>query len=72
MVMSRQGMKNMDTTSIEGTMKGAYVVHGAEHATPDVILMGARRHATPLLPAPLPACLLAACWPDDLVLMLVL
>ena len=57
MVMSRQGMKNMDTTSVEGTMKGAYVVHGAAHATPDVILMGALRAA----PAGLPDCLTA--WP---------
>ena len=40
LVFSRQGMVNMDTTSIEGTMKGAYVVHGAEHAAPDCILIG--------------------------------
>ncbi|PSC72061.1 transketolase [Micractinium conductrix] len=40
LVFSRQGMPNMDTTSIEATMKGAYTVHGAEHAKPDCILIG--------------------------------
>jgi transketolase len=38
LVFSRQGMKNMDTTSIEGTLKGAYPV--VECANPDVILIG--------------------------------
>ena len=41
MVFSRQGMVNMDTTSREGTLKGAYVVAGGE-GTPDAILIGAR------------------------------
>jgi transketolase len=40
LVFSRQGMPNMNTTSIEACQKGAYVVHGAEHATPDVIIIG--------------------------------
>lgn len=39
LVFSRQGMPNMDTTSIEGCLKGAYVVHGGD-AKPDVILIG--------------------------------
>ena len=39
LVFSRQGMPNMATTSIEGTMKGAYVVHGGD-AKPDVIIIG--------------------------------
>lgn len=38
-VLSRQGMPNMDTTSIEGAAKGAYIVHGGE-GTPDCILIG--------------------------------
>lgn len=38
LVFSRQGMPNMSTTSIEGTMKGAYIVHGGD-AKPDVIIM---------------------------------
>jgi transketolase len=38
LVFSRQGMPNMNTTSIEGTMKGAYTV--VECANPDVILIG--------------------------------
>jgi transketolase len=42
LVFSRQGMPNMDTTSVEGTAKGAYIVHGGEE-TPDVILIGACR-----------------------------
>jgi transketolase len=40
LVFSRQGMPNMNTTSIEACQKGAYVVHGAEHETPDVIIIG--------------------------------
>lgn len=32
-------MPNMDTTSVEGCLKGAYVVHGGE-GTPDVIIIG--------------------------------
>jgi hypothetical protein len=40
MVFSRQGMPNMDTTSIEACLKGAYVVHGGE-GTPDCIIIGA-------------------------------
>ncbi len=44
LVFSRQGMPNMDTTSIEGCLKGAYVVHGGD-AKPDVILIGERREA---------------------------
>lgn len=39
MVFSRQGMPNMDTTSIEACLKGAYVVHGGE-GTPDCIIIG--------------------------------
>lgn len=39
LVLSRQGMPNMDTTSVEGCLKGAYVVHGGE-GTPDVIIIG--------------------------------
>ena len=39
LALSRQGMPNYDTTSVEGTMKGGYVVHGGE-GTPDVILIG--------------------------------
>lgn len=39
LVLSRQGMPNMNTTSVEGVMKGAYVVHGGD-AKPDVILIG--------------------------------
>jgi transketolase len=39
LALSRQGMPNMDTTSIEGAMKGGYVVHGGD-ARPDIILMG--------------------------------
>ena len=38
-VLSRQGMPNMDTTSMDGVSKGAYVVHGGE-GTPDCILIG--------------------------------
>jgi transketolase len=38
LVFSRQGMPNMNTTSIEGTKKGAYTV--VEEANPDVILVG--------------------------------
>lgn len=38
-VLSRQGMPNMNTTSIDGAAKGAYVVHGGE-GTPDCILIG--------------------------------
>ena len=38
LVFSRQGMPNMNTTSIEGTMKGAYAV--VEEANPDVIIVG--------------------------------
>lgn len=39
LVMSRQGMPNMDATSIEGVAKGGYIVRGGE-ARPDVILIG--------------------------------
>lgn len=47
LVFSRQGMPNMDTTSIEGCLKGAYVVHGGD-AKPDVILIGeGGRHTWP-------------------------
>ncbi len=38
LVFSRQGMPNMNTTSIEGTKKGAYAV--VEEANPDVIIVG--------------------------------
>ena len=38
LVFSRQGMPNMNTTSIEGTKKGGYAV--VEEANPDVILVG--------------------------------
>jgi transketolase len=39
LALSRQGMPNYDTTSVVGTMKGGYVIHGGE-GTPDVILIG--------------------------------
>lgn len=39
LAFSRQGMPNMDTTSIEGVAHGAYAVVGAE-GTPEVILIG--------------------------------
>jgi transketolase len=38
-VLSRQGMPNMNTTSAEGVAKGGYIVHGGE-GTPDCILLG--------------------------------
>ena len=38
LVLSRQGMPNMDTTSIEGVAKGGYIVHGVD-GRPDVILV---------------------------------
>ena len=38
LVFSRQGMPNMNTSSIEGTKKGAYTV--VDEANPDVILVG--------------------------------
>ena len=40
LAFSRQGLPNMDTTSQDGVAKGAYTVHGAEVAKPDVILVG--------------------------------
>ncbi|KAL4553160.1 hypothetical protein Ndes2526B_g03038 [Nannochloris sp. 'desiccata'] len=40
LVFSRQGMPNMDTTSIDGVSKGAYTVHGSDVAKPDCILIG--------------------------------
>jgi transketolase len=39
LALSRQGMPNQPGTSIEGTTKGAYIVHGGD-AKPDVILIG--------------------------------
>lgn len=39
LVFSRQGMPNMDTTSVEGVAKGAYTVHDCE-GTPDAIIIG--------------------------------
>ena len=39
LALSRQGMPNMSTTSIEGVEKGAYIVRGSPDETPDVILM---------------------------------
>jgi len=39
--LSRQNMPNLPGTSIEGTQKGAYVIHcGCPNGKPDVILMG--------------------------------
>lgn len=40
LALSRQGMPNMDTTSMEGVAKGAYIVHGADVSNPDVIIVG--------------------------------
>jgi transketolase len=39
LALSRQGMSNLPGTSIEGTLKGGYIVQG-NHATPDCIIMG--------------------------------
>jgi transketolase len=39
MALSRQGMSNLPGTSIEGTLKGGYVVQGF-HDKPDCIIMG--------------------------------
>ncbi|CAG9467876.1 unnamed protein product [Pedinophyceae sp. YPF-701] len=38
MALSRQGMPNLPGTSIEGTLKGGYVVHG-NHDAPDGIIL---------------------------------
>lgn len=39
--LSRQGMPNLPGTSVEGTKKGGYIVHGTPAGqTPDVIIMG--------------------------------
>ena len=40
LVFSRQGMPNMDTSSIDAVAMGAYTVHGADVTSPDVILIG--------------------------------
>jgi len=37
--LSRQNMPNLPNTSVEGTLKGAYTIHGAD-VKPDVILIG--------------------------------
>lgn len=39
MVFSRQGVPNMDTSSMDGVAKGAYIVHESQ-GTPDAILIG--------------------------------
>jgi len=39
LALSRQALPNLAGTSIEGVEKGAYIVHGDEKTTPDVILM---------------------------------
>jgi transketolase len=39
MVLSRQGMPNQPGSSIEKASKGAYVIHGSESETPDVIVI---------------------------------
>lgn len=43
LVLSRQAVPTLDRTkygSASGVKKGAYILHGAEHAQPDLILMG--------------------------------
>lgn len=39
LVFSRQGMPNLDTSSLEGVAHGAYIAVGSEQETPDVILL---------------------------------
>ncbi len=46
LVFSRQGMPNMDTTSIDGVAHGGYIVHDSE-GTPDVIIMGEKGDSRP-------------------------
>lgn len=40
LALSRQGCPNVEGTSVEGVLKGAYVVQDSEGAKPDVILVG--------------------------------
>ena len=39
LALSRQGMPNLPGSSIEGTVKGGYIVHGGS-GKPDIILIG--------------------------------
>ena len=52
LAFSRQGMPNLPGSSIEGTAKGGYVVHGGD-GKPDVILIGTGLHSHSLI-GPLP------------------